>query len=375
MCGPAEANRSCKPASERGCSSDTSSGEGGASAGESRDSADQESKQPPAPPAIAAARELEAPGSPLMVLPGERKRDPDASPPLLSGPDEAGAHMEDISLPEPDKQKHVDAPPQGETVLVQLERERQERKARKRALANAPLNDGPQWKYYLFFNIKALVLAGTIAMVLVNCNEGPPPEQRLAQDSQALSVAGQTCQINPTLDSWWPALVTLAAAQLLWTLGAAVYYAVTGWYPRNAGQVYLLQLPVSTTSVVAAGVGLAGGGWLVLALSWVVVSLLSGFAVVLGLLAGVPGLFGGGGEAAEDAGVAGAEGGAVVGATAAKLESPDSAAQPGKKPEVLNPYEVTVQQYGRWYTMLLLVYEFNAIGCVGPHADQCTQTA
>ena len=289
------------------------------------------------------------------------------------------------------------------------------------------LNDGPQWKYYLFFNIKAVVLAGTVVMVLYNCAEAPANRQQ--EDPLSFTSAGQTCQINPMFDRYWPVLVTLAAAQLLWTLGAAVYYAVTGWYPRNAGQVYLLQLPVSTTSVVAAGVGLAGGGWLVLALSWVVVSLLSGFAVVLGLLAGVPGLFDGGGEAVDDTGSAGAEGGAVVGAAAlsqphlvddtvpSEAEASGSPQQasvvvaPGlgnaggaggglveglmrlsstistgqhssrgfspvrrssKSPArrrssvqengVWNPYMVTVQQYGRWYTAMLILFEFNKIG-------------
>jgi len=273
---------------------------------------------------------------------------------------------------------------------------------------------GGQWKYYMFFVIKALLISGTIAMVIVNCALGPPDETRQRTNSQAISVAGQTCQINPLIDSWWTTLVAMGALQFLWAAGAAVYYAFTGWFPRNSSEVYLLQLPVSTISLVSAGAGLAGGGYLLLMLSWFVVSLMSGFAVVAGLLTGVPGLFDkladpaaatAGGvqqgslvskrsnesdgsssrrvqpvsavqmeESGEFAGenpnprrsapLSGAEIGdslhtSTAGARSARIAS--AQADANDDGEVDNPYSVTVQQYGRWYTALLLLYEFNKI--------------
>ena len=257
------------------------------------------------------------------------------------------------------------------------------------------LIEGGQWKYFLFFVLKAVLISGTIAMVVVNCDQGPPDEERQRTPSQDLSVAGQTCQINPLIDGWWVTLVGMGAAQFLWAAGAAVYYAFTGWFPRNSSEVYLLQLPVSTISLVSAGAGLAGGGYLLLMLSWFVVSLMSGFAVVAGLLTGVPGLFD---KPASTGSAADTEAPSPAAPAPGKVSSPPPA-PPLEAPKetitiitvpppttaegaqsfdaathrtaaagaraasggVDNPYAVTVQQYGRWYTALLLLYEFNKI--------------
>jgi hypothetical protein len=142
-------------------------------------------------------------------------------------------------------------------------------------------------------------------------------------------------------------------------------------------------------------------------LSWCVVSLMSAFAVVAGLLTGVPGLLGtpttsddvdtrdsditrgkskkaargvissrkvrpdktGDGGAfthtnplrrAPKAAEHGGSGDADLShgrASHISAVQADAAAESG----VHNPYAVTVQQYGRWYTALLLLYEFNKI--------------